>query len=220
MSDNYRLVISGDWNQYNTFLNTAIYSRHIEREIRLAMIKSCLFIIKAIKQEIRGRNFAENKPLTLALAKGTLPLLKSKNLWDAIEYKLNTAFQAEIGIIRNTQSTGGVTGDTRSMYKIAELMHTGYTIKVTPKMITAILAALSNMKTKSGRTTAKARSMIKQINTERKFKLPGKRSKIAGNWRVRPRPYMERVMSSPDVYMEVRKNWKEALIAIIFKYGC
>jgi hypothetical protein len=110
-------------------------------------------------------------------------------------------------------STGGVTGKTINMYKLVELMHTGYVIKVTPKMITAIMAALNNQRTKKGRLTARARQMIKQIETEKKFKEPGKRSigKDRGVWRVPPRPYMTQVMMKPEIDRTVRQNWREAI---------
>ena len=207
------LTFTGDWEEYSRFLGSARFSMNVEREIRRATIKNSLYLVREIRQEIRARNFEPNKPLTLALAKGTIPLLKSKNLWDAIEYKLHSSFTAEIGIIRNTRSTGGVTGKTIDMYKLVELMHTGYVIKVTPRMIAAIMAALNSQRTKRGRLTARARQMIKQIETERKEKLPsrGGIGSKRGVWRVKARPYMLTALIDTEVEKMVRQNYREAL---------
>ena len=131
---------------------------------------------------------------------------------DAMSFALRSSFESEVGFLKNAQSTGGVTGQTIEMKKLVELMHTGYTITVTPKMIAAIMASLRTQKTKKGRLKKRAKEALAVFEStkggggKRTFKVPA-------------RPFIEDIINDSDLINEMRKNWSEALERAFKKQG-
>ncbi len=199
----FSMVFKDDPN-WKKFSNLSRFNANINREIKRATIKNSLLIIKAVGKGIKSQNFAQNSPLTLALSKGSKALLKEKNLLDALSFKLSSSFRSEVGFFANAQSTGGTTGQTIQMQKLVELMESGYTITVTPKMIMAIMASLNNVRTKKGNLTGRARKAIKAIQAGEGG--GGKRT-----WRVPPRKFMTEVLTDSVLSKQIRQNWSEAL---------
>jgi len=196
--------ITGDTIKFDKFLLSRRFRKNLEREVRKATILNSLLVIKAMGRKIRDRSFKDNTDLTLALTRGQIPLLKDKNMLDAMSYQLQNAFVSEVGWLEGRESTGGVTGQTIQMQKLVELVNEGYMITVTPKMIAAIMAALRNRKTKSGRLTKKAKTALDAFEgTEG----GGGR----GQWKVAARPFVEQVMTDPELIKTIRKNWSEAI---------
>lgn len=203
-----QLRITGDFKEFDRFLSIAQFQTVMEQEIRRGTLKNCLYLVKSIKRNIRDKTFDPNAPLTLALERGTIPLLKQKNLDNAIAYKLESSFKAVIGLIQAGQSTGSRAGlmkgaNTITLEKLVELMETGYTITVTPKMIQAILSELNSKTTKSGRLTKSAQRSISSFGS-----AEGTGSKT---FRVPPRKVFSSVFTDPAVEMQLRENWKEAI---------
>lgn len=207
----FNLKFKEDLN-WKKFRNIAGFKSNLDREIRKATIKNSLLIIKKVGRKVRDRGFEESSQLTLALSKGTIPLLKEKNLLDAMSFELTNSFRSEVGFIKNKQSTGGVTGDTIGMQKLVELMESGYTITITPKMIAAIMAALRESRTKKGNLTGKARKALKAIEAGEGG--GGKRT-----WRVPPRKFMTEVLEDKQLAKEIRQNWSVALERVWKKQG-
>ena len=205
------LKLSGDFELFSQFMDGEKFKPVFEREIKRATLKNCLYCVAAIKTEIKQRRYEENGPLTLALTRNSIPLLKEKNLVDAIAYRLDSALQAEIGIIGTHESTGGVTRKTYDLVKVATLLHEGYLIKITPKMVAAIMAALRYAKALKHRGASRALGAIE--------KNEGSTGFTAGVWRVPPRPFMTQVLERPDIEERIRKTWREALEIIYQKMG-
>lgn len=187
-------VLSGDWTKIERFLITS-YKHVLEEEVKKATIKNCLLIINAIKRNIRNRRFTKNTELTIALSGGDIPLLKEKNLFDAINYELKSAWEAEAGLIRNRKSTGGVASKPKGLAKIAKLIETGYTIQVTPKMRAAIMAALRK----------KGHPIIENIDSG------GSGQKAKNVWRVPPRKFLSIVFKNHLIRKKVVRNWRDAV---------
>ena len=143
-----------------------------------------------------GSKFDKNANLTLALARGTIPTVKEKNLADAITHKLLSSFKAEVGIIKNTQSTGsavGITKSTINMEQLVTMMESGYTIKITPKMIFSIFAAL-----------AEGQQAGDDLGAE--FESRGKRF-----FRVPPRKVLSAVLGDKRINKLIQKEWRKGL---------
>lgn len=198
------LIITGDVELFRKFTRRDLLNKNMQREIRKATIKNSLLIIREVGLKIRAKEFQKNTPLTLALSKGVIPLLKEKNLLDAMSFELRSSFESEVGFLSKKESTGGVTGQTRDIQKVVELMHTGYTITVTPKMIAAIMASLRNRKTKKGNLSGGAKKALKAFeDTE-----GGGGRRV---FRVAPRPFMKTVLTDPKLRRQIQQNWREAL---------
>lgn len=203
MGNLVEITISGDFQAYERFLKPGFIEKNMKREIRKATIKNALFLVKKIKQRIRKKRYTKNAPLTLALSKGTTPLLDEKNLVDAIGKQIISSFEAVVGFIAKAKTTGGQTGDSRDMKKVVLLLHEGYTIDVTPAMRAAIAIALRE------RSSRKGNKALKQM--DRAFKdSPG-----AGKdkWRVPGRKFLSSVFRNRAIQAHIRKNWRLAVIA-------
>lgn len=197
------LVITGDVQDFLNFTDIRLHSAAIRREMRRATIKSSRFLIKQVKKTIRSRRFTPNSELTLALAKkggsrrSTVPLRKFQILMKAMMFELKSAFESEVGLIKDTQTTGGVTGDSRSLKKVAFLLHEGYTITVTDAMRAAIAIELRKINDRRSRRVL--RSMESRTGH-------GK-----GTFRVPPRRFFTTTFRNPVIQKVVKKNWKEAI---------
>lgn len=196
------IEITGDIVRYRLFLDSGRTMSIINREVGKATTKSSRFLIRKIKEAIRAKRFTENSPLTIALAKGVATLSKSRNLIRALGFKKRGQFESEVGIVEDTQTTGGVSGDKRSMQKVATLLHKGYTITVTKRMRKAIMAELRKKAELSGSAT-KAKKAIRQIGL-----LKGKGAKF---FKVPPRKFLTNTFKNTAVQQKVRNNWSEAV---------
>lgn len=197
----------GDVEEFAKFTDPKILDGTFEREIRKATIRNALFLIKEIKTRIRERQYLENAPLTIALAGGKkdIPLLKTKNMVNAIVHKLETSFKAEVGFLSNRNAAGGATKDRIKLKKVVELMHEGYVITVTPKMRQAIAAALTQ-RSKSGKLTKKSQTLLRTLSLAGTFNSDRDRT-----YRVPARPFMTAVFESKLVNRQIQREWREAL---------
>jgi len=204
MSKSY-LSFSGDVSLFKKFLNKEVWRGNLEREIRKATIRNSLFLIKKIKDNIRNDEFAENASMTLALKRSNKALIDNRNLWNAIDHKLKSSFESEVGILENRASTGSKFGKAKSQMNIkhlVELIESGYTIKVTEKMRKALMASLNEDRTKSGKLKEKSRVALQRA----KSAFAG-----GGTWVVPPRPLFTKVWDDPTINDVIQENWKRAL---------
>lgn len=197
------LVIRGDIKSFLRFTDPRINRRILEREMRKATIRSSLFLVKQVKRAIRKRRFTKNSELTIALAKAggkkrsTIPLLKEKNLSDAIAFELKTAFHSEVGLVKDAKTSGGVFSPPEDMKKVAFLLHEGYTIDVTDAMKAAIAIALREI---GDRRAAKSLSVMER-----------NKGKGKTTWRVPPRKFFAIVFKNSKNRKVVQKNWRIAI---------
>lgn len=202
------LEITGDVQAFQKFTRRQLLDKNLQRHIRRGTIKASLFLIREVKRSIREKEYEENSPLTLLTSRGTIPLLKEKNLVDAIAHQLKDSFRSEVGIIKNAQSTGSRFGEkpgasTIEMKKLVELMETGYTIRITQKMIAALIATLESQKTKRGK--------VKKRQQETLDKIGENSGRRGGTWRVPPRRVFTSVWERRDIREGVIQIWREAL---------
>lgn len=211
----FSFKFEGDVEAFTKFTDPKILDGTFEREIRKATIRICLNLVKEIKTRIREREYEVNAPLTIALAGGKkdIPLLKSKNLVNAIVFELNSSFKAEVGFLDNRNATGGVTRDRIKLKKTVELLHEGYVITVTPKMRAAIAAALTK-RGKSGKITKKSQTLLRTLSLAGTFNTD--RDRV---YRVKPRKFMSEVFENKYVQKMIQREWREALERVWKKQG-
>lgn len=194
-----KIKFEGPVIELEKFVNPRLMHRAIKTEIRKAVIKNSLVLIRLLKKEIRGRNLTENSPLTLSFRKNSIPLLDERNLLSAMGFALKSSFESEVGYVLSTQSTGGKAGNKASIsiQKLVELTHKGFVIDVTPAMRAAMIAELRKSKKR------KAKKALKSFNA---IDRRGKATYV-----VPPRPFMEKVFNRRSTSKILRTNWKEAL---------
>ena len=199
MAKNF-IQLTGDIDIFKTFLNRNFWNGNIEKEMKKATLKNCLYLTSEIRNAIRDKKYQENSPLTIALNSGKdIPLYKKGNLFRAIQFKLNDSFRAVVGVLKDSNTTGGVNRNNIQMQKLVELMHTGYNIKVTTAMRIAIMAKLSKTSVKDS-------------------KVPTSNQKVE-SWYVPPRPFLTDIWDDPKTERELRKNWNEGLEKFFKRQG-
>lgn len=205
------IKFTGDYQLFMRFISAGTWNTVFARAIRRATIKNCLYLVKAIKQEIRQKKYTANAQLTLALKKGSIPLLDEKNLFDAITYQLENSFYAEVGVFSGRESSGGVKSSPIDMQHLTELLHTGYVIRVTPKMRAAIMAALMEKRNAKQRLTRKAKSALRS--------MASRTGSGAQTYRVPPRKFLTDVWERQDIQNMIRQNWRDALEQALLEAG-
>lgn len=196
MAKHADLTFTGDINDFKKFINPNTTQNDINRAIRKATIRNSLFLIKKVKDNIRNREFDSNSELTLAMKNSDLPLLNQRNLWKAIDFKLKSSFESEVGLVSEKDSTGSQFGKSKkqiNLKKLVELMEDGYTITVTKKMKLAIAIALNKDKPRKG-SSKKGTSKLKTGST---YTVPSRKvftkvfeedpsidKVLQGNWRM------------------------------------
>lgn len=193
------VTISGDWVKMSRFLS--ISPQILEKHVRRATIKNSLFLVKKIKGMIRARKYTKNSPITIALGKGSIALLKEKNLIDALGFELSSSFKSEVGFIKNAKTTGGIHSPPHNMQKVVLLLHEGYTIDVTPEMRAAIFMGLREVGTR------RANALLKRANKKAKSNPGGAKE----TWRVPPRRFLTSVFKNRGIQNTVKKNWAIAV---------
>lgn len=192
------IVLTGDVNAYLKFLTAGSTLKHVEREIRRATIKASMFLVNQIKNRIRSQiALRPNTPLTLALARGNLTLLKEKNLFDALGFTLKGAFESEVGIPQGRKSTGGVTSGPEDLQKIVFRLHQGFTIDLTPEVRAALIFGLRR---KGGRAAKRAIKGFEKSTGNPK-----------GQVRVKPTKFMSAVFNNTANQEKVRRIYREGL---------
>lgn len=199
------IEITGDVNAFLKFLTAGSTLPILEREIRRGTIRASLFLVTKVKEAIKARRYTKNSPLTLALTRGDIPLLKEKNLFDALGFELKNSFESEVGVMKGRKSTGGVRSSPHDMQKIALLLHEGYTIDVTPEVRAAIFSALRE---RGGRRASSALKTLDRNEGRGKTK-----------YRVRPRKFLSSVFKNPSNQEKVKKIWRESLETAFQKAG-
>lgn len=192
------IVLSGDVNAFLKFVTAGSTLPILEKEIRKATIKASLFLVNQIKKKIRSqKGLRPNSPLTQALSKGNLTLLKEKNLFDALGFVLKDAFESEVGIMKGKKSTGGATSAPVDIQKVVFRLHEGYTIDVTPEVRAAIIFKLRKDRK---RGSAKALEAFESNVGKGKSTI-----------RVKPIKFLSSVFLNSFNQQKVRRIYKEGL---------
>lgn len=204
------IVLKGDIKKFERFASRKGFKEVFGPEMNKGMKRNSLILMELIKKKIRGSEFEKNATLTLLLKRSDIPLIGDMNLIRAIDFKLRSSFESEVGIISNKKSTGGITKQTIGMQKLAALMETGYTIKVTKKMLMAIMASLSEKQ--SGLSSGQKKGAQQASNV-----LGG--AKANSTFRVPPRPFLTKTFEDPQVHAKMQRIWNITLSNIFKKLG-
>lgn len=204
------IVLKGDIKKFERFASRKGLKDVFEPEIKKALKRNSLILIELIKKKMRGREFEKNSALTLLLKRSDIPLIGDMNLLRAIDFKLRGSFKSEVGIISNKKSTGGITKQTIGMQKLAALMETGYTIKVTKKMLMAIMASLNEKQSELSSGQKKGAQQASNVLG---------RAKANSTFRVPPRPFLTQTFDDPSVQAKLQEVWRQALEQIFRKLG-
>jgi hypothetical protein len=117
------LTQTGQWRLWSKLLNPKRFQFKLQREVRRAMHANVQMGRAAVIRKIDSGAFAPNSALTVALKGSSKPLVDKGDLRRSIQGKVLSWKEGFIGVLRSSGKSN-----------VAELLHEGGTIKVTPRM--------------------------------------------------------------------------------------
>lgn len=119
----------GAWKKVEATLNAGKFDSRLDRNIQIAHRRAALDYRKDVRDMIRGKKYAANKAMTIAIKGSSTPLVDNADMINAITYKIHGIKMVEVGIKRSASGNGKV-----KLFNIAEILHNGVTIRVTDRM--------------------------------------------------------------------------------------
>lgn len=178
----------GDWQAASRWFDGL--AERIEKEINKATAVNAMLVVKEIKRRIRAKEYAPNSALTVALKGSSTPLIDNADLFRSIQAHLVSSYQQFVGVLRGTRSKDG--GD---LVNIAQILHDGISIKMTPAMRRWIFAQLNDAGIKGDKSSGGGKA--------KKSAKPG--------WVVIPgRPFIKDVFDDPKTKAMLKVNWEAA----------
>ncbi len=123
------MVKTGKWDKVGFILNAPSFDKRIKRNAIIAHHRVALDYRKDVRADIRGKKYAPNKAMTIAIKGSSTPLVDNADMINAITYKIDGDEKVEIGIKRSATS-----GDGKKLFNVAEILHGGATVRVTDRM--------------------------------------------------------------------------------------
>jgi len=144
-----------------------------------------IFVADARDRILDEKPFEENSPLTVALKGSDTPLLNDGDLAGSLTYIVDDWKGVRLGVRSRKLRSGRY---------LAEVLHNGATLKVTPAMRRAVFAKLRERAKRDKR----ARSFARSIRG-----MPAK-----GVWIIPPRPFLSTTFESKAFQDKVRAEYQ------------
>jgi len=134
MAKDISLKLTG-FDKLQEILEPGAFPRKLRKHVRKATKKNALIAEGEIKSDISAGKFKPNAPLTAALKGSGKPLVDSGELFASIVSEDRRWDTALVGVLKNVRKRDKagkfIPGAT---IKVASILHSGATIKVTEKM--------------------------------------------------------------------------------------
>lgn len=187
------------WKKFQRVLtdagNKATFEKHVHRATMLNGKVGEAFV----RKEIKEGNFERNAPLTLALKKGTKPLIGNSSgaqLFQSITSKALGNDSFFVGVLK-----------TNSFYNVAKILHEGTSIPVTNamRMLFFTLWAASSGKMDPAELSPRGQELYSMMSSGW---LPLK--KTTKQIVIPPRPFISQAMENIELQQISENNWKKA----------
>jgi hypothetical protein len=198
-----RFELRGDWKRYEHLLSHPKFRSKLKKTLPPRMEKSSLQMQKLIRAKIREGKFAKNAPLTIAIKKSSKPLADYGDLFAAVTYQMTPdGTESFVGILQTAR-----TRDGRSLANIAEGLHEGMRIAVTPRMrrMFAYLAAASEGYIPASELTGRAAVLFERFKKWKPLKETTTHIVIPG------RPFIETAFSDSSFRGKFRIELENAV---------
>lgn len=217
----------GDWDRFIGQLDPVKFQARLVREMARANARIGHEFVRRSRKAIQGGAFAENSPMTVAFKDSSKPLVDDGDLFGSITWKRDPTDGFVVWVGANAASASGV--------RIDQLVHDGFTVRVTPKMRAFLFARLSKLAKGSGRKAKLARDFLGQWKPEGKPKGKGKMKSASPKQRrfffaklresgklarrgpaardvyvIPARPYIMGIVEAPDFRQFVLREWEQA----------
>ena len=192
-----QLTLKGDWQKFRMWV--AAFEGNLSKASRAAVKKSVQFALAEIDKGIRGGNYAALSSLTAQIRGmenyGNTPLLRTGGLIRAVTTEIVDDFTGIVGVKKNASTSRrgrDASGrfSSEAMANIAELLHEGTTIKITPAMRRAFARKFGGRLSVSG---GAGKSTI----------------------RIPPRPFIGAVFDNPAFVKRVERFFADELYRVL-----
>ena len=195
------------WKKFEMAINPARVNAAMITAIYKATAVNAAIVAKEMRKFIKKNEYSANATLTQNLKGSSKALFDTGLLYQSIQPKMLDKFSAFIGILRQTK-----TADGKGLANIAEKLHDGFEIRVTPKM-RGLFAAIANAqkgKLSPDKLTGRAAFLYRKLKRPVKALKPGTEKMI-----VPARPFVERVFFDSAIMARVKMNWARAAQAAL-----
>jgi len=172
----------GQWKLYMKLMSSARFANKLKSEVKKATTANTLLVRTEIITRIDQGKYEPNRPITIAMKGSSLPLVDRGDLRRSIRTRQIDWSSGFVGVLAATKLRG------KAMANIGEMLHEGFTIKITPKM----------------------RTWFKYKAKEYVFS-PINPSTSA--LRVRGRPFIKQPFEDPKIQTDCEDNWRMAVDA-------
>lgn len=181
MSDTF-----GDWDSFDRMLDADRFAKLMKAELKAAYRRLGIYARALIRRRITAaQRYKENSLVTELLKGGTTPVLAKRKLYESIEFEVRDTAEGAVELVVYVKGSP----KTSSGRTIAEIVHDGAVIRVTPAMRAALFARLAR------------KGVLGQLPPTG----PAKEY-----WVIPPRPFIRDPMSSPVYRKRVESEIKAA----------
>jgi hypothetical protein len=176
-------------------------ARILNKHMALATSRNGLFAIKAIRNAIKKGDLASNSALTADIKGSNKPLVDRGDLFGAIAKKQMGARAVFAGVLQEHDS-----------YSIAETLHEGRVIRVTPAMRTLfrVLWMASEGTLSPSKLTGRAADLWKRMPGGW---VPLSKSTVAIT--IPSRPFIREAFENPELKDKVIASWQRAIVTAL-----
>lgn len=178
------------------------FKRHMKNHIPRATGQNAAFAAKKMRQLIQAANFKPNAALTIMIKGSSKPLVDHGDLFGAITHKKIDDYTGWVGLERNNPAA-----------KLAELLHDGGVIPVTPAMrgMFFFLWKASNGDMSPSKLTGRAAELFARQPTGW-YPLSENTTAIV----IPGRPFVKQTIEDEALKEQMTKNWTRA-VQFIFR---
>jgi len=195
------------WLRYKRALNPSSYTATLKRHVGKATERNGLLAVREVRREIRRGVPPTNALLTRQLKGGGKPLVGTSgaDLFNAVTSNLVAWHTVVVGVKRMTSHGGH--------FNVAEIVHEGAEIKVTPAMRTMFrLLFWASEQYNSGRPVTvhlegRARELWMMSKRKRFYPLKDSTTTIV----IPPRPFFRYAFRERSLHRAIERNWADAV---------
>ena len=176
----------GDWDAFDRMLDGNAFGKRLKVELRSAYKRLGQYARALIRRRITvAQRYKENSLVTELLKGGTTPVRDKGRMYGSIEFEVRDGPNGEVELVVFVKNSP----KTSSGRTIAEIIHDGAVIRVTPKMRAFLFALLAR------------KGVLDQLPPTG----PAKQY-----WVIPARPFIREPMSSPVYLKRVESEVKDA----------
>lgn len=206
-SMSFSLQLTGMWNKVDAMLDPRKWQKALDAELDRATRANAMYYVRIVRARIKSRKYQPPSHRTGVL-KGDMnstPLIDHGDLFKAI-----TWHKVERGTYLGGVLRTAVANDGYSLFNLAQELHQGIAIKVTPKMwyMFNALHEYSTGQLPASELRGRAAVLARRMAPNEEFPpLPTWAKYI----RIPPRPFLKAPFEEPQMKARFIKNWREGV---------